>query len=125
MMVYHYIFQAARKSVKLWKASTITTTASVADIWGITLAGDFFYGVSRSGHIVCATVFAGSSGSDGYVDGTGGAARFERPVGIAIDHSDQFLYVSDQDSPRLFPRHHTLCEAGFSIFTSSPDGSMR
>ena len=40
------------------------------------------------------TTLAGTAGSDGSADGTGGAARFSHPTGVAVDGSDN-IYVSD------------------------------
>lgn len=41
------------------------------------------------------TTFAGLSGSSGSADGTGSAARFNQPFGLACDLSNGALYVSD------------------------------
>ena len=42
-----------------------------------------------------ATTFAGSAGAVGYNDATGSAARFNYPIGIAVDSSN-YVYVSEQ-----------------------------
>ena len=57
----------------------------VADTWNHTIR-------EISGGVV--TTFAGSAGNPGSVDGTNGAAQFNRPTGLAIDGSGN-LYVSD------------------------------
>ena len=43
------------------------------------------------------TTFAGTAGSSGSTDGTGSAARFNYPTGLAIDASDN-LFVSDKNN---------------------------
>jgi NHL repeat len=43
------------------------------------------------------TTLAGTAGSGGSADGTGAAARFGRPVGVAIDSAGN-LYVADQSN---------------------------
>jgi sugar lactone lactonase YvrE len=40
------------------------------------------------------TTLAGAAGLDGYLDGTGGAARFKYPMGVAVDGSGN-VYVAD------------------------------
>jgi hypothetical protein len=46
------------------------------------------------------TVFAGALGASGYTDATGTAARFNGPVGLAIDGQDN-LYVGDEINNRI------------------------
>ena len=43
------------------------------------------------------TTLAGSGTSDGYVNGTGGAASFNNPIGIAVDGSSN-VYVADKNN---------------------------
>jgi len=40
------------------------------------------------------TLLAGRPGAQGFADGTGDAARFNRPAGVALDHSNN-LYIAD------------------------------
>jgi len=47
-----------------------------------------------------ATVFAGSSGTQGSADGTGTAASFRQPAGLAIDSANN-LYVADTGNSTL------------------------
>ncbi len=44
------------------------------------------------------TTLAGSAGNSGTNNGTGGDARFNRPIGIAIDATGSNLYVTDSDN---------------------------
>lgn len=53
--------------------------------------------VTSSGEV---STVAGSSGASGSVDGTGSAARFTRPEGIAVDNSGT-LYVADTFSHKI------------------------
>ena len=46
------------------------------------------------------TTLSGTAGSGGFVDGVGGAARFNRPRGIVADGAGT-LYVADSDNNRL------------------------
>jgi sugar lactone lactonase YvrE len=69
--------------------------------------GNLFVGDTRNSavrQIVVAsgvvTTLAGNSGGSGYVDGVGGAARFNRPRGIVADGAGT-LYVADSDNNRL------------------------
>ena len=55
------------------------------------------------------STIAGSAGSSGTQDGTGAAARFNQPTGIAVDSTDSFLYVSDTDN-------HTIRKINLASF---------
>jgi DNA-binding beta-propeller fold protein YncE len=46
-----------------------------------------------------AELLAGALGQAGYVDGTGTAARFSRPLGVAV--IDDEIYVADRDNNRI------------------------
>jgi DNA-binding beta-propeller fold protein YncE len=41
---------------------------------------------------------AGSAGTRGAVDGTGPAAQFREPWGLALDLSGSTLYIADQNN---------------------------
>ncbi len=45
------------------------------------------------------TLLAGAQGQIGYVDATGNAARFSRPLGVAV--IDDEIYVADRDNHRI------------------------
>jgi sugar lactone lactonase YvrE len=46
------------------------------------------------------TTLAGQAGEHGYADGVGVAARFARPLGLAVDASG-VIYVADRDNDRI------------------------
>lgn len=71
------------------------------------------------------TTFAGVAGSRGSVDGTGAAARFGNPWGIAID-SDDTLYVADQANHvirKITPSAQVTTLAGAPGVAGSQDGT--
>ncbi|MBL9195000.1 MAG: hypothetical protein JNJ82_21770 [Opitutaceae bacterium] len=71
------------------------------------------------------TTFAGVAGSRGSVDGTGAAARFGNPWGIAID-SDDILYVADQANHvirKITPSAQVTTLAGAPGVAGSQDGT--
>lgn len=47
------------------------------------------------------TTIAGTAGVSGSADGTGGAARFNNPIGLALDTTNGILYVSDQNYTKV------------------------
>jgi hypothetical protein len=47
------------------------------------------------------TTIAGTAGSSGSTDATGSAARFNNPIGLALDTANGFLYVSDQNYTKV------------------------
>jgi sugar lactone lactonase YvrE len=70
------------------------------------------------------TTFAGTAGSGGTIDGTGSAARFEGPSGIAIDASNN-LYVTDdlfQNIRKITPAGVVTTLAGGVDVSGSTDG---
>ncbi len=51
--------------------------------------------VTRNGDV---TTIAGEPGVAGFADGTGAAARFRFPAGIAVDPTDGSIWISDKDN---------------------------
>lgn len=78
----------------------------------ITLSGD-------------VTTFAGTAGSSGTTDGTGAAARFNYPLGLAIDSSDN-LYVADSGTfimRKVTPAGVVTTLAGLAGSIGTTDGA--
>jgi sugar lactone lactonase YvrE len=70
------------------------------------------------------TTLAGSAGRSGYVDGTGAAARFRYPMGIAADAAGN-VFVSDTDNfviRKITPDGVVSTLAGMADETGSTDG---
>lgn len=63
------------------------------------------------------TTFAGTAGSTGTTDGTGTAARFFGPDGLAIDSTDTYLWVVDARNSKI--RRITLTTAAVTTFSTS------
>lgn len=71
------------------------------------------------------TTFAGRAGEPGSADGTGEAARFDSPQGIAIDASDN-LYVADTGNHtirKITPAGVVTTFAGLARVTGNVDGA--
>jgi sugar lactone lactonase YvrE len=106
---------------KITPAGAVTTLAGTAGVWGTNdgsgLAARFGQPaglvLDSAGHLLVAdsgnntirkvspsglvSTLAGSAGTAGFVDGTGAAARFKTPTGVAIDTADN-LYVVDSQN---------------------------
>lgn len=85
-------------------------------------AGGNIYVANTNDHTILkitsgvATVLAGQSGAHGFTDGTGGAARFFSPSGIAVDSADN-LFVADTDNNTI----RKISSAGVvTTFAGSP-----
>ena len=68
---------------------------------GVAAGGNGIYVADTSSHTIrlisysgLVTTFAGTAGSHGAVDGTGSAARFDHPYGVAVDQAGN-VYVAD------------------------------
>jgi hypothetical protein len=94
---------------KITPAGVVTTLASGGDLnWPVGLAVDAAGNVYAAGHISHKvhkvtpagelTTFAGSI--QGYLDGTGTAARLNTPRGVAVDTAGN-VYVADTDNHRI------------------------
>jgi sugar lactone lactonase YvrE len=71
------------------------------------------------------STFAGSAGNRGSIDGTGTAAQFDYPTGLAIDAGGN-LYVSEYSDcliRKITPNAVVTTIAGLAAMTGSADGS--
>jgi sugar lactone lactonase YvrE len=76
--------------------------------------------ISPSGVV---TTFAGTAGSSGLVDGTGAAARFGNPTGIATDKNGNMFVTDDQTIRKISPAGVVTTFAGTAGSSGSADGS--
>ncbi|HEY4414220.1 MAG TPA: NHL repeat-containing protein [Verrucomicrobiae bacterium] len=94
-------------------------------------AGTIYFANTRS-HTICRltsagdlTVLAGQAGSFGSVDGTGNAARFFYPQGVALDSAGN-IYVADGGNNtirRITPAGVVTTLAGLACQSGSADGN--
>jgi sugar lactone lactonase YvrE len=71
------------------------------------------------------TTLAGSAGHAGSADGTGSAARFSNPNGVAVDNAGN-LYVADSENStirRITPANVVTTLAGTALQSGSADGT--
>lgn len=91
----------------------------------IFVADTFNHAIRRVGPDGAVTTFAGALGTKGSVDGTGTAARFSDPMGIASDSSGN-LYVTDRSSHvirKITPAGVVSTLAGLADNAGSADGT--
>ncbi len=112
-------------------------TASVArfnEPTGVAIdANNDIYVTDRLNHTIrkitpagVVTTFAGSAGTSGSTDGSGGAARFSSPAGLAIDASGN-LYVGDSGNSlirKITPDGTVSTVAGIAGQSGSTDGPV-
>ena len=81
--------------------------------------------VAASAQSLTITTLAGPSEPIGWYDGTGSAARFNSPYGVAVDGSSN-VYVADQSNHtirRVTPAGVVTTLAGLAGFQGSADGT--
>jgi len=72
------------------------------------------------------TTIAGTAGSPGSVDGTGAAARFQQPTGIAFDGTNLFVCDRNDNTIRkIYPNRYVATISGVSGTTAVGFGSPR
>ena len=101
----------AGKALSSGSTDGIGTSARFGTILGIAVdpAGNVFVSdssnatirkITLNGSTANVTTIAGSAGSTGTVDGTGSAARFNMPSGLAVDAQDT-IYVCDSNNDTI------------------------
>ena len=84
------------------------TAAQFSQPWGVAVdgAGNTFVADTQNHSIRqispagVVTLLAGS-GTAGFADGTGGAAQFSRPTGVAVNNAGTLVYVADYNNHRI------------------------
>ncbi len=143
-----YVADLANYSIrKIGSGGVVTTLAGLAGSWGHmdgtgsaaqfseprgvavdgagnVYVGDSFYHLIRkvtpSGVV---TTFAGIAGNGGSADGTGSAAQFNSPSGVAVDNAGN-VYVADKCSIRkVTPSGVVTTLAGLAPYGGSADGT--
>jgi sugar lactone lactonase YvrE len=94
---------------------------SVGDIYVADTANDTIRKITPAGDV---TTMAGEAGVPGSVDGTGSAARFDRPSGVAVDATGS-IYVADTENTtlrKISPSGAVTTLAGSAAVTGYADG---
>ncbi|HEX6085125.1 MAG TPA: SMP-30/gluconolactonase/LRE family protein [Thermoanaerobaculia bacterium] len=126
-----YVTDVVNDNVRrITQGGVVTTVATGIDgALGLAIAPDGDLYVSEfHGHAIrridmpsgAVTVFAGATGSPGNLTGTGTAARFQNPAGLAFDASGD-LFVSDQGNHVV--RKIVLATAAVTTYAGSGSAS--
>jgi len=111
----------------------VTTLATIAEPWGVAVDGGNLYVADATNHAIYkvalgngqVSTLAGSAGQSGSTDGTGNAARFYAPAGVAADGSGN-LYIADSGNHTLrkvvLATGEVSTLAGFAGLASYADG---
>jgi sugar lactone lactonase YvrE len=80
--------------INVWTSHAFAQRGAAVDGNGAVWVGDFANTVSRIDASGKKTAMAGLSGAPGFADGSGSAARFDRPVALTTDSKGN-VYVAD------------------------------
>jgi sugar lactone lactonase YvrE len=80
--------------INVWTSHAFAQRGAAVDGNGAVWVGDFANTVSRIDATGKKTAMAGLSGAPGFADGSGSAARFDRPVALTTDSKGN-VYVAD------------------------------
>ena len=98
------------------------TTDSAGNVYVADANNDVIRKITQTGVV---TTFAGQAGTKGSTDGAGAAARFDGPVGVAIDSAGN-VYVADDFNDtirKITPGGVVTTLAGTAGVTGSADGT--
>src|SRR5206468_2920267 len=109
------------------------SAARFSELWGVAVDGwSNVYVADRDNNTIrkvtpagVVTTLAGVAGSAGSTDGTGSAARFSDPLGVAVD-SARNVYVADTDNStirKVTPAGVVTTLAGLAGNNGTADGT--
>jgi len=99
--------------------------AVATDGSGNVYVADYSHAIRKISPAGAVTTVAGLAGNPGSADGTGGAARFDGPLGVATDSSGN-VYVADSDNHtirKITPAGVVTTLAGLAGVDGSTDGT--
>jgi hypothetical protein len=129
-----YVADQGNNSIrKITPAGVVTTLASGIDPAAVAVDGAGNVYVPDPGNstilkvtsIGAVSTLAGSAGNQGSADGTGSAARFNVPTGVAVDGSGN-VYVADANNStirKITPAGLVTTLAGLALATGNDDGT--